>query len=118
MPMCVSDYAATHPWNSPSADKSTQLRSERQHSTLLIRRVPVALARSDCRTTNASVAAQSAHPRPVCPRNTVREELWRPRPFLGCWRYTILVLMSLGGRKSLAHCEFGPQYRAVLLWED
>ena len=36
MPMCVSDYAATHPWSSPSADKSTQLRLERQHSTHLI----------------------------------------------------------------------------------
>jgi hypothetical protein len=36
MPMCVSDYATTHPSNSSSADKSTQLRLGQQPSTLLI----------------------------------------------------------------------------------
>jgi hypothetical protein len=34
--MCVSDYAATHHWHSPSADKSRQSRLEKQPSTLLI----------------------------------------------------------------------------------
>jgi hypothetical protein len=36
MPMCVSDYAATHSSNSPSEDKSRQARLEKRPSTLLI----------------------------------------------------------------------------------